>query len=91
MDLLGAAALFGAICVSCFFILSVWRQLRQASKMPPGPTPLPFIGNLLRVDRNNVSRSLIKVSPKTTSSHDPNPSLPSSATNCMSLMPIFHP
>nr|XP_020642669.1 cytochrome P450 2A6-like [Pogona vitticeps] len=62
MDLLGAATLFGAICVSCFFILSVWRQLRQASKMPPGPTPLPFIGNLLRVDRNNVSRSLIKMS-----------------------------
>nr|XP_034974506.1 cytochrome P450 2A13-like [Zootoca vivipara] len=64
MDLLGAAALFLVICLSCLTILSTWRQMHRKSQMPPGPTPLPFIGNLLQVNTSDVYRSLMKIREK---------------------------
>ncbi|XP_040204100.1 cytochrome P450 2G1-like [Rana temporaria] len=32
-----------------YFIISVWRIQKMRLRLPPGPTPLPFIGNLLQV------------------------------------------
>uniref|UniRef100_A0A8C8REX0 Uncharacterized protein n=1 Tax=Pelusios castaneus TaxID=367368 RepID=A0A8C8REX0_9SAUR len=61
MDLLGAVTLFLVICVSCLVLLSTWRQMQGRGKMPPGPTPLPFIGNLLQVDIKDMLKSLMKV------------------------------
>nr|XP_056701790.1 cytochrome P450 2A13-like isoform X2 [Euleptes europaea] len=61
MDLLGAGTVFLIICLCCLMVLSTWRQLRGKSKMPPGPTPLPFIGNLLQVNLKDMHRSLVKV------------------------------
>ncbi|XP_015267903.1 PREDICTED: cytochrome P450 2A6-like, partial [Gekko japonicus] len=64
MDLLGAGTVFLIICLSCLMALSTWRQMRGKSKMPPGPTPLPFIGNLLQVNLKDMHRSLVKISDK---------------------------
>ncbi|KAM3829955.1 cytochrome P450 2A13-like [Vipera latastei] len=64
MDLLGAATLFLAISLASLLLLSSWQQMHRRGKMPPGPTPLPLIGNLLWIDRNNLPNSLIKLSEK---------------------------
>ncbi|KAG8143705.1 hypothetical protein E2320_000914 [Naja naja] len=64
MDLLGAGTLLLAVCLASLLALSSWQQMRRRGKMPPGPTPLPLIGNLLWIDRNNLPNSLIKLSEK---------------------------
>ncbi|XP_074874023.1 cytochrome P450 2A13-like [Carettochelys insculpta] len=62
MDLLGAISLFLVICLSCLLLLSTWRQRQGRGKMPPGPTPLPVLGNLLQVDLKNMRKSLMELS-----------------------------
>uniref|UniRef100_A0A670IR99 Cytochrome P450 family 2 subfamily G member 2 n=1 Tax=Podarcis muralis TaxID=64176 RepID=A0A670IR99_PODMU len=47
MELGGALSIFLAICVSCLLLISAWKRMHKEGKLPPGPTPLPFIGNLL--------------------------------------------
>ncbi|XP_058051915.1 cytochrome P450 2A13-like [Ahaetulla prasina] len=64
MDLLGAGILLLAIALAGLLVLSSWQQMHGRSKMPPGPMPLPLIGNLLWIDRNNLPNSLIKLSEK---------------------------
>uniref|UniRef100_A0A8D0AYK2 Cytochrome P450 n=1 Tax=Salvator merianae TaxID=96440 RepID=A0A8D0AYK2_SALMN len=64
MDLLGATALSLFLCLCCLMLLSTWKQMHRKSKMPPGPTPLPFIGNLLQVNVNDMYRSFLKISEK---------------------------
>ncbi|XP_061452468.1 cytochrome P450 2A13-like [Rhineura floridana] len=64
MDLLGAMALFLVICLSCLMVLSTWHQMHRKSKMPPGPTPLPLIGNFLQVNTSDMYRSLMKIREK---------------------------
>lgn len=58
MDLL----VFLVLCVSCCLILSFWKQNSQKRHLPPGPIPLPIIGNILLIDIKDVSKSLINLS-----------------------------
>ncbi|XP_023564605.1 cytochrome P450 2C5-like isoform X2 [Octodon degus] len=44
--------------VSCLLLLSFWRQSSGRGKLPPGPTPLPLIGNILQIDVKNITKSL---------------------------------
>ncbi|XP_057633489.1 cytochrome P450 2C70 isoform X1 [Chionomys nivalis] len=46
------------ICLSCLIFFSLWNQHHSKGKLPPGPTPLPFIGNILQVDVKNINKSL---------------------------------
>ncbi|XP_075830090.1 cytochrome P450 2C11 isoform X1 [Microtus pennsylvanicus] len=50
------------LTVSCLLLLSLWRQSSGRGKLPPGPTPLPFIGNILQIDVKDVSKSLTNFS-----------------------------
>ncbi|ERE77973.1 cytochrome P450 2C25-like protein [Cricetulus griseus] len=48
--------------LSCLVLLSLWRQSSERGKLPPGPTPLPLIGNFLQIDLKDISGSLTKFS-----------------------------
>ncbi|XP_003513446.1 cytochrome P450 2C26 isoform X1 [Cricetulus griseus] len=47
---------------SCLVLLSLWRQSSERGKLPPGPTPLPLIGNFFQIDVKNISQSLTNFS-----------------------------
>ncbi|XP_006880274.1 PREDICTED: cytochrome P450 2C26-like [Elephantulus edwardii] len=46
------------VCVSSLLLLSLWKQSHGKGKLPPGPTPLPIIGNSLQINFKNISKSL---------------------------------
>ncbi|XP_005566070.3 cytochrome P450 2C20-like isoform X3 [Macaca fascicularis] len=50
------------LCLSCLLLFSLWRQSSGRGKLPPGPTPLPIIGNILQLDIRNISKSFSNVS-----------------------------
>ncbi|XP_047410503.1 cytochrome P450 2C18-like isoform X1 [Sciurus carolinensis] len=50
------------ISLSCLLLLSLWRQRSGRGKLPPGPMPLPIIGNILQIDAKNISKSLTNLS-----------------------------
>jgi hypothetical protein len=48
--------------VFCLLLLSLWRWSSGREKLPPGPTPLPIIGNILQINFKQMSKSLADVS-----------------------------
>ncbi|XP_053123273.1 cytochrome P450 2G1-like [Hemicordylus capensis] len=65
MELGGALAIFLAICLSCLLLLSAWSRMhRGEGKLPPGPTPLPFLGNLLQVATSGTFKSFLALRDK---------------------------
>ncbi|XP_075390230.1 cytochrome P450 2C18-like isoform X2 [Tenrec ecaudatus] len=54
MDLVVALVL----CVSCLLLFSLWNQSNGKGKLPPGPTPLPIIGNILQLSVKDITKSL---------------------------------
>ena len=61
MALLEITTLALVICVTCLVFLFVWKKSHKAGRLPPGPTPLPIIGNLMQLNLKDVPASLSKV------------------------------
>uniref|UniRef100_A0A670IS50 Uncharacterized protein n=1 Tax=Podarcis muralis TaxID=64176 RepID=A0A670IS50_PODMU len=64
MELGGALSIFLAICVSCLLLISAWKRMHKEGKLPPGPTPLPFIGNLLQIKTSEPFKSFLALQKK---------------------------
>ncbi|XP_048194583.1 cytochrome P450 2C42-like isoform X1 [Perognathus longimembris pacificus] len=45
------------LSVFCLLLLSLWRQSSGRQRLPPGPTPLPIIGNILQINTKNINKS----------------------------------
>ncbi|XP_063793807.1 cytochrome P450 2F3-like [Pseudophryne corroboree] len=52
------------ICFLCYIILSFMKMFKEKATLPPGPMPLPFIGNLLQINTNDIASSLMKLKDK---------------------------
>ncbi|XP_044124500.1 cytochrome P450 2G1-like [Bufo gargarizans] len=62
MELIGATTLLLLACI-VFILLSI-TQARKRKRFPPGPTPLPILGNILQINAKEVLKSLYKLSEK---------------------------
>ncbi|XP_027755047.1 cytochrome P450 2C8-like [Empidonax traillii] len=62
MELLGAGTVVLLICLACLLSFAAWKGKSGKGKMPPGPAPLPILGNLLQVKSNNLTKTLDKLS-----------------------------
>lgn len=49
-------------CLNVMVLVSVWKQ-KVRGKLPPGPTPLPYIGNYLQLNTKDLYSSITEVSP----------------------------
>ncbi|OBS71146.1 hypothetical protein A6R68_00313, partial [Neotoma lepida] len=50
------------LTLTCLFLLSHWKQGYERRKLPPGPTPLPIIGNILQINAKNINQTLTNLS-----------------------------
>uniref|UniRef100_H0XKQ3 Cytochrome P450 family 2 subfamily C member 76 n=1 Tax=Otolemur garnettii TaxID=30611 RepID=H0XKQ3_OTOGA len=46
------------ICLSCLILFSLWNASYGKGKLPPGPTPLPIVGNMLQINTKNISKCI---------------------------------
>ncbi|KAH0620180.1 hypothetical protein JD844_020186 [Phrynosoma platyrhinos] len=65
MEPLGTTTVLLILCISCLLLSAIWKSRTwRKGKLPPGPTPLPIIGNALQVKTNYLDQTLCKLSEK---------------------------
>ncbi|NP_001289289.1 cytochrome P450 2C19-like [Phalacrocorax carbo] len=62
MELLGAGTVVLLVCIACLLSVAAWRRRSGKGKMPPGPAPLPILGNVLQVKPKHLAKTLQKLS-----------------------------
>ncbi|XP_053577664.1 cytochrome P450 2G1 isoform X2 [Bombina bombina] len=60
MDIIGVGTLL-LLVISSIFMYLTWNQMYRKCNLPPGPTPLPLIGNLLHIKFGEMAGSLMKL------------------------------
>ncbi|XP_058527971.1 cytochrome P450 2C14-like isoform X1 [Ochotona princeps] len=50
------------LCLSCLLLFSLWKQSHGRGNLPPGPTPLPILGNILQIDFKDINKYLTELS-----------------------------
>nr|XP_060639618.1 cytochrome P450 2G1-like isoform X1 [Anolis sagrei ordinatus] len=48
----------------CLVLVSAWKWKHKEARFPPGPMPLPFLGNLLQLNPKDLPKSLLALSQK---------------------------
>ncbi|XP_004370084.1 cytochrome P450 2C23-like isoform X2 [Trichechus manatus latirostris] len=61
MEPLEISCLTLVTCVTCLIFLLVWRKSHKMRRLPPGPTPLPIIGNMLQLNFKDIPASISKL------------------------------
>ncbi|XP_077141721.1 cytochrome P450 2F3-like isoform X2 [Ranitomeya variabilis] len=63
MDWSSTIVLLIIFCMS-YIILSYMRILKEKSTLPPGPMPIPLLGNLLQINTSDIVSTLMKLKDK---------------------------
>ncbi|KAM7330181.1 hypothetical protein ACRRTK_011794 [Alexandromys fortis] len=58
MDLIMGSVLI----LTCLLLFSYWKRSSKRGNLPPGPTPLPIIGNIHQIDVKNVHQAFTNFS-----------------------------
>ncbi|XP_004710399.1 cytochrome P450 2G1-like [Echinops telfairi] len=64
MELVGIFTVFQTLCLSGLLVLIAFTWNKKRGQLPPGPTPLPFLGNLLQVSITETYQSFKKLKEK---------------------------
>ncbi|CAH2314093.1 cytochrome P450 2C8-like [Pelobates cultripes] len=64
MELGVTGSLLLAVFISLLLYITSWRRKIKRKNMPPGPAPLPLLGNIMQISAREMPQSLRKLSEK---------------------------